>query len=370
MNIVERLSTDKSKIYYTLEWGRKAGERFSTGIFTYAKPKNKIEREYNTESLANLDLLRSQTLLDLQTKGRGFVSPAKMKENFIDFFEKYADKNKSDNNRSLACCLSAFKKFTALDQGKLEIDAEDLSISAADISANYCERFRKYLLDNLNGETPADYFMRFKKMLIVAQESGYFRINPAEKLKCLSHPPGEKDVLEKHEYPLLLAAACKNLEVKKAVVSSLYSGLRWCDVKPLTWWQIKDDVIVLRRQTKTGVPLKVPLHPVIKAILGTPGEPNELVFKLPCYETVLDIIQDWVDAAGIKKKITYHCLRHSVSDILLEAGLDVHTVAAFLGQKTAKQILERYKKRVRQGNMEKASAALPDLDTVEDLSCA
>lgn len=101
------------------------------------------------------------------------------------------------------------------------------------------------------------------------------------------------------------------------------------------------------RQTKTGVPLELPLHPVVGAILGKRGEPNELVFKLPCYETVFDVLQGWVDNAKIKKKITRHCLRHSVSDILLEAGMDVHTVAAFLGQTTAKQVLERYKKRVR-----------------------
>lgn len=361
MNIVPRLSTDKTKVFYTLEWGRKAGERNSTGIFTYVKPKNKIERDFNTQSLANLEAIKAQTLLDLQTKGRGFVSPAKMKENFLRFFEQYVKKNQSETNRSLSCCFSAFKKFVALDQERLETDTENLYISAGDINSNYCERFRKYLLDNLNGETPADYFMRFKKMLLVAQEAGYFRVNPAEKLKCLSHPSGEKDVIEKHEYSILLAAPCKNLEVKKAAISSLYTGLRWCDVKQLCWWQIREETIVLRRQTKTGVPLELPLHPVVSAIIGEPGDPNELVFKLPCYETVLDILQQWVNNAGINKKITYHCLRHSVSDTLLGEGEDVHTVAAFLGQTTAKQVLERYKKRVRKKDIKTASTKLPSL---------
>lgn len=170
MNIVTRLSADKTKVFYILEWGRKAGERNATGIFTYVQPKNKIERDYNIQSLANLDMIKAQTLLDLQTKGRGFVSPAKMKENFILFFAKYVKQNQSDTNRSLPCCFTAFKKFVAADQGKLKTDTENLFVSAGDISSNYCERFRKYLLDHLNGETPADYFMRFKKMLIVAAE--------------------------------------------------------------------------------------------------------------------------------------------------------------------------------------------------------
>lgn len=367
MNIVPRVSADGTKTFFTLEWGRKKGDRLATGIFTYVKPKNKIERDYNIQSLKNLDLIKAQTLVDLQTRGRGFVSPARMKENFFDFFDKYVKKNKSEKNRSLACCFSQFKKFVALDQGKTEDDTDDLRICASDILPNFCERFRKHLLDNLNGETPADYFMRFKKMLTVAQESGYFRESPAAKLKCFSHQSSEKDVLEVNEFLQLLQTHCRHMDVRKAVVCSLYSALRWCDVEPLEWWQIKTDKIVLRRQTKTGVPLTLPLHPVVAAVLGERGNPDERVFKLPSYDTVLDILQKWVTDAGIDKKITYHCLRHSVADILLAAGVDVHTVAGFLGQKNAKQVLERYKKRVRQNNINDASKALPVLDSSNNL---
>jgi integrase len=44
-------------------------------------------------------------------------------------------------------------------------------------------------------------------------EDGYFRENPAEKIKCKFHP---------------------NNEVRKAAVCSLYNGFRWCDIEPLT----------------------------------------------------------------------------------------------------------------------------------------
>jgi integrase/recombinase XerD len=56
-------------------------------------------------------------------------------------------------NRSLACSLMAFKDFLKQD-----------SISPIDITENLCERFRNYLLDNLSGETPADYFMRTRSI--------------------------------------------------------------------------------------------------------------------------------------------------------------------------------------------------------------
>ena len=365
MNIVARVSADKTKTYYTLEWGRKKGDRLATGIFTYNSPKNAIERNYNIQSLKNLDLVKSQTLLDLQTKGRGFLSPTKQKENFLDFYKKYVEKNRSDTNRSLPCSFSQFKKFVALDQRKDEDDQEDLFIASPDILPNFCERFLKFLLDRLQGETPKDYFMRFKKMLAVAVENGYFRESPAEKIASRGHEAGEKEVLEVPEILKLLDTPCRNNEVRKAAICSLWSGLRWCDIEVLTGWQIKQDHIVLQRQSKTGVPLTQPLHEVVAAIVGDLRN-DELVFKLPSYDTCLDILLQWVNAAGIKKHITWHCLRHSVSDLLLEAGIDIHTVAAFLGQKTAKQVLERYRKRVRQKNIARASKALPLIDTGND----
>jgi hypothetical protein len=49
MNIIikGRPSVDAVKIRYSLEWGRKKGQRTATGIFTYAKPKTQVEKNHN-----------------------------------------------------------------------------------------------------------------------------------------------------------------------------------------------------------------------------------------------------------------------------------------------------------------------------------
>jgi hypothetical protein len=126
------------------------------------------------------------------------------------------------------------------------------------------------------------------------------------------------------------------------------------------WWQIKEESILLRKQRKTGVPLEVPLHPVVKAILGERRDPNENVFDLPSANAANDILKDAVNKqAKINKHITWHCLRCSVSDILQDRGIDVVTVAALLGQTTAKYILENYKKRVKVKHTRKAIKKLP-----------
>lgn len=265
--------------------------------------------------------------------------------NFLDFYEEFVKLNVRENNRSLPCSLAAFKKFLRKERELLP-DAP-IYLSALDITENFCERFRQYLLDNLSGETSGDYFMRFKRVMKAATKQGYFRDNPAEDVKAKQHPTGIKEVLTVKEYLLLINSYCSNYEVKKAAVVSLYTGFRWCDVETLEWWQIKEESIVLRKQSKTGVPLEVPLHPVVKAIIGERRSPNKRVFDLPTQDGANRVLKKWVRDAGIDKHITWHCLRHTVSDILQSAGVDVRTAAAFLGQTTARYILERYKKRVQ-----------------------
>jgi hypothetical protein len=84
------------------------------------------------------------------------------------------------------------------------------------------------------------------------------------------------------EYLRLINTYCSNYEVKKAAIVSMYTGFRWCDVEPLQWCQIKDTTIILRKQSKIGVPLEVPLHPVIKAIIGEEKSRKCLCF--PCQQ--------------------------------------------------------------------------------------
>lgn len=39
----------------------------------------------------------------------------------------------------------------------------------------------------------------------------------------------------------------------------------------------------------------------------------------------------WVQAAGIKKKITFHCARHTFATLQLTVGTDLYTLSKLLG---------------------------------------
>lgn len=44
----------------------------------------------------------------------------------------------------------------------------------------------------------------------------------------------------------------------------------------------------------------------------------------------------WMTFAGIQKKITFHCARHTHAVLLLENGTDIYTVSKMLGHRELK----------------------------------
>jgi len=76
--------------------------------------------------------------------------------------------------------------------------------------------------------------LRFKRVVKAATKDGYFRQNPAEDIAAKTSPVKKiKEILSEKEYIDLMNTPCTNYEVKKAFVFSLYTGLRWADIKPL-----------------------------------------------------------------------------------------------------------------------------------------
>lgn len=190
INISSKFSRDNRKVWYYLEWGKSAGQRRSTGIYTWAKPKNQIEKNHNKEALAILETKRSQMILDKQAINSGYIPQHKIKSNFLDYYSEFVRLNPTPGNRHLASSLNIFIKFLGKD-----------FISPSEVNENVCERFRNYLLKHFNGETPSGYFMRFKRVLKAAKKDGYFKNNPAEDIAAKSNSNKKiKEILTEEEY--------------------------------------------------------------------------------------------------------------------------------------------------------------------------
>jgi len=340
MNIIKRPNRKGDRITFYYDYGRGPGQRPSTGIFIYTKPKDQIERNHNKEALALIKTKQSQRIIEQQAIGSAYIPTHKFKTNFLEYYTEYVINHKSKNNRHLSNSLKQFKLFLDND-----------FISPVDITENFCKRFRQYLLNKFTGETPCNYYARFKWVINAATSDGYFQKNPTEDVSAKSNPSTKlKENLENDEYLLLLNTPCFNQEVRAAFIFSCYTGLRWVDVKKMEWKDIKDTVLTTRIiQQKTGQPVTLTLHEVAQGILDHQREKsgNDLtgkVFTLPTANGANKVLNQWMQKAGINKHITWSCARLSFSILLQDQNVDDATVAYLLGHTTTEQVKKTYKR--------------------------
>jgi integrase len=352
MNFIKRLSKKGDKITFYYDFGRRAGQRPSTGIFIYTKPKDQIQKNHNREALALLETKKSQLTLEKQSIGSPYIPTHKFKANFLEYYEEYVAQNRRKANRHLSCSLKQFKLFVGRD-----------FLSPTEITENFCKRFRQYLLDKYTGETPGGYYARFKWVVHAATSDGYFTKNPTESVAAKFNPSTRlKENLEVEEYLTLLKTPCLNEEVKGAFLFSCYTGLRWVDVKGLRWKDITGGVLTTRIiQAKTGRPVTLTLHPIAAAILeGQKGKSGkgEFIFSLPTADGANKVLSGWVKKSGIKKHITWSCARLSFSILLQDRNVDDATVAYLMGHTTTEQVRKTYK-RHRPKNQQETIRQLP-----------
>lgn len=353
MNYIKRPNKKGDKITYYYNYGRDAGQRPSTGIFLYTKPKNQTERNHNKESLAMLDVKKGEQILEKQAVGSAYIPTHKLKTNFLDYYKDYVKENTREGNRHLNNSFTQFKLFVNKE-----------SISPIDMTESFCKRFRQFLLDKFTGETPLNYYARFKWVLKAATKEKYFTNNPTEDIHSKSNPSTRlKNNLEVEDYLALLATPCINEEVREAFIFCCYTGLRWVDVKKMVWTDVKDGLLTTRLiQAKTGQPVVLTLHPIALKILEKQRAKHcatcITVFKLPTTNGANKILDLWVIAAGIDKYITWSCARLSFSILLQDERVDNATVAYLMGHTTTKQV-ERTYKRHRPKNQMAAISMLP-----------
>lgn len=142
------------------------------------------------------------------------------------------------------------------------------------------------------------------------------------------------------------------------------TGLRWCDVKDLTFANVDYSNQLLKfEQTKTKghsstSSVVIPINDGLLGLIGK-GERTELIFPLPSHNMCLKALRHWVARANIYKHITWHCARHSFAVNILNNGANIKTVASLLGHSGLKHT-EKYTRAV-DSLKEAAINSLPEL---------
>ena len=118
----------------------------------------------------------------------------------------------------------------------------------------------------------------------------------------------------------------------------LYCGLRFCDVKDLTYKNIDYTNHLLKfEQNKTkghsaNSGVVIPLNDGLLSLIGEdPENLDSSIFNLPTYESCCKSVKRWVKRAGINKHISWHMARHTFGTLALSAGIPIERIAKMMG---------------------------------------
>lgn len=319
-------------------------------LYLWQAPRNPMERKQNSEIIELAKDIRHEREQQLKAGTLGYRLKAK-EVNFFDFIQAYYDEYTKGDKRMIKAAQKRFTDFIAL-----EYPLYKNNISPEKITPGMMEHFVEYLQSISKGEGALTHWKRWKKIVKAAVKKDILRKNPCEDIVCKADEEAlKKDILSIEEMQQLMATTYKgqNPETRRAFIFTLYTGIRFCDIKDLTFSNVdySNKVLTFNQKKTQGHSSKsyvnIPLNDGLLALIGTASTdcPDEKIFKLPSQSMCLKALRHWTAKAGINKHITWHCGRHSFAVNILNNGANIKTVASLLGH-SGLQHTEKYTRAI------------------------
>lgn len=260
------------------------------------------------------------------------------KSSFIPYYRQYLEHYEKKDKRVVKQALDRYMEYTLVNNPK--------SLSANPQKEDIIG-YIDYLTSHSKGSGAASTYARFRKVMRAAVKDRVLSQDPCNDIRLPNNRTALiKDILSESEIIKLISTPLleKMSEVKRAFIFSLYTGMRFCDIKALTYKNIDySNRIITFEQCKTKhkssksvvhIPLRKDLISIIEPAKGG----DEHIFNLPSHPTCMKVLKQWTTAAGIEKHITWHCARHTFATNILQNGADIRVVADLLGHSSLKYV--------------------------------
>lgn len=344
--LAKTLATGRESLFleyylgYSMEMGtdgreraRKERRREYLSLYLWQAPRTAQERQQNKDTMELAKRIRFERGQELLQEAEGY----RLRKTKADF-------------RMIEIAYRRFVDFLESSQKYARYAA---GLRADRMGKDMMAEFAEYLKPRSRGEGAKSIFQRFKKVVKHAVEHDVIAKDPCRGIVIKTDENIlRKDVLSMDEIQRLLSTHYKdeNQEIRRAFTFCLYTGLRWCDVKALTFASVDYSNRLLhfeQRKTSghsTASGVVIPLSDGLLSLIGRGGR-DEAVFKLPSYEASSMAVRRWVKRAGIDKHISWHCARHSFAVNILNNGANIKTVSSLLGHSSLKHT-EKYTRAV------------------------
>ena len=269
------------------------------------------------------------------------------KVNLIGYVLKIADKALSDTGNK----HGDYYNFCSLAY-HLKIYNGNEDVTFQDIDAKYITGFINYLKSAKNGNYKKQkektiskngahkLFAKFTTVIKKALKDKIISDNPLLHIDDSIKPktePSKRQFLTEIELKALYSTPCERDDVKRAFLFCCLVGIRYSNVKNITWGDLYDDEggkKLSYRQIKTGTYETTYVSDEALKFLPekkTENNPGNTIFDLPKNETANKVLKKWHTEAGITKPITFHCSRHTAATLNLTLGTPIEVVSKLLG---------------------------------------
>ena len=333
---------------------RKERKKETLKLHLWTAPRTPLERQHNKETLELAKKIRFERAQELREQQEGYRLKRDCKVNFLEYFQTYIEQYTKKDIRMIQI---AFHRFVDFLNDTPEYKKFAKNILPEQMSKDMMVDFTEYLQSRSVGEGAKSIYQRFKKVVKHALEHDVFRKNPCQGIVIkVDDQILRKDVLSQEEIKQLISThyTGENPNIRKAFILSLYCGLRFCDVRDLTFGNVDySNKILSFEQNKTkghsaSSGVVIPLNDSLLQLIGTPDEhqtKESHIFPLPSHTMCLKALRRWTARAGIDKHITWHCGRHSFAVNILNNGANIKTVASLLGHSGLKHT-EKYTRAI------------------------
>ena len=198
----------------------------SLGIYIYADPQNKREKEFNEIMTEKAEAIRCRRFESVVNERYDFFDKSKMHGDFLDYFNRVLQ----GKDPKWKFVYEHFKYFVG---GKCRCEEVDIDL---------CNNFRKYLLTakNLRNGKPmfinsvAGYWSTFRGFINIAYRDKMIRTNPNDFLEKIPTVPVNKESLTLAELQKLYKTPCEIDVLKRASIFACLTGTRRSDIMNLT----------------------------------------------------------------------------------------------------------------------------------------
>lgn len=320
-------------------------------LYIWLHPRTQQERLQNRNTLDLAEKIRFEREQSFLEDREGYRLRKDKDSDFLEFCREFC-KSPSLTKFTRRTQTNGLQKFIDFLSESPKYSLYRNNLRMTQITPEMVGAYVEYLKEHGKGDGPKIYFRLFKRMVAAAVDKDFIKKNPCRGFVIKNdNMTLQKDILLPDEIQKLASTHYEGeiVDVKRAFIFGLYTGARWCDTRQLTFRNVDYTTKTLKfQQQKTKGHSScswviVPLNDGLIKLLGHPASDNqdEPIFKLPTYECSSAHLKKWVKEAGINKKITWHCARHSFAVNVLTKGANIKTVSSLLGH-TSVKMTERY----------------------------